>query len=115
MSCPAGRLRMQGGLAGRIALRALPFAVNDPRKGIQPIRRLTVVLCALAPRPPGDLLGCGQGALGRRRGNAPSFADYVDLAGGLIRRHGASEPTVTAALPHLLQDMQAMVTDPERQ
>jgi hypothetical protein len=33
----------------------------------------------------------------------------------MIRRHRASEPTVTAALPHLLQDMQAMVTDPERQ
>ncbi len=97
-----------------IALRALSPAVNDPYTGIQAIHRLTVVLCALAVTPLDDYVAA------RRDGSPgvvvkmPSFADYVDLACGLIRRYGASEPTVTAALLRMLQDVQAMVTDPGR-
>jgi uncharacterized membrane protein len=97
-----------------IALRALSPAVNDPYTGIQAIHRLTVVLCALAATPLDDYV------VARRDGSPgvvvgmPSFADYVDLACGLIRRYGASEPTVTGALLRMLQDVQAMVTDPGR-
>ncbi len=97
-----------------IALRALSPAVNDPYTGIQAIHRLTVVLCALAATPLDDYV------VARRDGSPgvvvsmPSFADYIDLACGLIRRYGASEPTVTGALLGMLQDVQAMVTDPGR-
>lgn len=97
-----------------IALRALSPAVNDPYTGIQAIHRLSVVLCALAPRLLGDYLVAGREGSAGVVVHAPSFEDYVDLACGLIRRYGASEPTVTAALLQMLQDVQAMVTDPER-
>ena len=97
-----------------IALRALSPAVNDPYTGIQVIQRLTVLLCILAPMPLGDYVVAG------REGSVdvvvpqPSFRDYVDLACGLIRRYGAGEPTVTASLLRMLQDVQDLATDPDR-
>src|SRR5690242_6963047 len=68
-----------------IALRALSPAVNDPYTAIQAIHRLTVLLCAL-------------GRASRVIVHAPAFADYAELACSLIRRYGAAEPTVSAAL-----------------
>jgi uncharacterized membrane protein len=97
-----------------IALRALSPAVNDPYTGIQVIQRLTVLLCALAPMPLGDYVVAGQEGSADVVVHAPSFRDYTDLACGLIRRYGASEPTVTAALLRMLQDVQDLVTDPDR-
>lgn len=44
----------------------------------------------------------------------PAFADYAELACSLIRRYGAAEPTVSAALLILLRDAQALVSDPDR-
>jgi uncharacterized membrane protein len=46
---------------------------------------------------------------------APSFAAYIDLACSQIRRYGAAEPTVTAALLVMLQDTLALVSDPSRE
>jgi uncharacterized membrane protein len=46
--------------------------------------------------------------------HAPSFADYAELACGLIRRYGAAEPTVTAALLILLHDARTQISDPDR-
>ncbi len=97
-----------------IALRALSPAVNDPYTGIQVIQRLTVLLCALAPIPLGDYVVAGREGRADVVIHAPSFRDYIDLACGLIRRYGASEPTVTAALLRMLQDVQDLVTDPDR-
>ena len=97
-----------------IALRALSPAVNDPYTGIQVIQRLTVLLCALAPIPLGDYVVAGREGCADVVIHAPSFRDYIDLACGLIRRYGASEPTVTAALLRMLQDVQDLVTDPDR-
>jgi len=97
-----------------IALRALSPAVNDPYTAIQAIHRLSVLLCALAPRPLGDYQINGTRNEARVIIRAPSFTDYAELACGLIRRYGAAEPTVTAALLVLLQDAQALVTDPDR-
>jgi uncharacterized membrane protein len=97
-----------------IALRALSPAVNDPYTGIQAIHRLTVLLCALATRPLGDYMVAGRDAVAGAVVHAPSFEDFVDLACGLIRRYGASEPTVTTALLRMLQDVQDLVTDPGR-
>ena len=97
-----------------IALRALSPAVNDPYTATQAIHRLSVLLCALTPRPLGDYQINGSGNEARVIIRAPSFADHAELACGLIRRYGAAEPTVTAALLVLLQDAQALVTDPDR-
>jgi uncharacterized membrane protein len=97
-----------------IALRALSPAVNDPYTGIQTIHRLTVLLCALAPLPLGDYVVTDRDGSARVVVHAPSFEDYVDLACGLIRRYGASEPTVTAALLRMLQDVQDLAIDPGR-
>ena len=97
-----------------IALRALSPAVNDPYTAIQAIHRLTVLLCALAPRPLGDYQINGSNNEARVIVRAPTFADYAELACSLIRRYGAAEPTVTAALLVLLQDAQAMASDPDR-
>ena len=78
------------------------------------IQRLTVLLCALAPMPLGDYVVAGQVGSADVVVHAPSFRDYTDLACGLIRRYGASEPTVTATLLRMLQDVQDLVTDPDR-
>jgi uncharacterized membrane protein len=98
-----------------IALRALSPAVNDPYTAIQAIHRLTVVLCTLASCPLGDYEITGRDGAARVIVSAPSFAAYVDLACGQIRRYGAAEPTVTAALLVMLQDVQALVSDPARE
>jgi uncharacterized membrane protein len=97
-----------------IALRALSPAVNDPYTAIQAIHRLTVLLCALAPLPLGDYQITGSTDGSRVIVHAPAFADYAELACSLIRRYGAAEPTVSAALLVMLHDAQALITDPDR-
>ena len=97
-----------------IALRALSPAVNDPYTAIQAIHRLTVLLCALAPLPLGDYQVNGSKNTARVIVHAPAFADYAELACSLIRRYGAAEPTVSAALLTMLQDAQVLITDPDR-
>jgi uncharacterized membrane protein len=97
-----------------IALRALSPAVNDPYTAIQAIHRLSVLMCELVPRPLGDYQLSGRGSGVSVIIHAPSFGDYAELACGLIRRYGAAEPTVTAALLVLLQDAQTLATDPGR-
>jgi uncharacterized membrane protein len=97
-----------------IALRALSPAVNDPYTAIQAIHRLTVLLCALAPLPLGDYQVSGGTTTARLIVHAPAFADYAELACSLIRRYGAAEPTVSAALLIMLHDAQVLVTDPDR-
>jgi uncharacterized membrane protein len=97
-----------------IALRALSPAVNDPYTAIQAIHRLTILLCALGPLSLGDYQITASTDASRVIVHAPSFADYAELACGLIRRYGAAEPTVSAALLTLLRDAQALVSDPDR-
>jgi uncharacterized membrane protein len=97
-----------------IALRALSPAVNDPYTAIQAIHRLTVLLCALVPLPLGDFQITGSTDASRVIVHAPAFADYAELACSLIRRYGAAEPTVSAALLIMLCDAQALVSDPNR-
>jgi uncharacterized membrane protein len=81
-----------------VGVRALSPAVNDPYTGIQSLEHLAVVLAALAPRPLGNQVLYD--ARGRLHVAVPGrdFAYYVELATGQIRRYGASEPRVLAAL-----------------
>ena len=98
-----------------MACKALSPAVNDPYTAIQSIDHLAVILCALATRRLGDEVAAdpeGRGMVvvpGRR------FEDYLSLPCGLIRRYGASEPTVSVALIRLLDNCAAVLPDdPEK-
>lgn len=84
-----------------VACKALSPAVNDPYTAVQSIDHLSVIFCALAVRPLGDDIAHGGDwpaviIPGRR------FGDYLSVMCGLIRRYGASEPTVSLALLRLL-------------
>jgi uncharacterized membrane protein len=83
------------------ACKALSPAVNDPYTAVQAIDHLAVIFCALAQRPLGDHVarqpsGAAVIVPGRR------FPEYLAVMCGLIRRYGASEPTVASALLRLL-------------
>jgi len=94
-----------------MACKALSPAVNDPYTAVQAIDHLSVIFSALAVRPLGDdVVADGAGtpvviAPGRR------FGDYLDTMCGLIRRYGASEPTVSLALIRLLETCAAVLPD----
>jgi uncharacterized membrane protein len=97
-----------------VACKALSPAVNDPYTAVQAIDHLSVIFCALARRPLGyHVARDGSGAAvivpGRR------FPEYLAVMCGLIRRYGASEPTVAHALLRLLSSCAAVAgDDPER-
>ena len=94
-----------------MACKALSPAVNDPYTAVQAVDHLSVIFCALAARPLGDDLAV-DGA-GRSRVIVPCrrFADYLATMCGLIRRYGASEPTVAVALLRLLDDCLTVARD----
>jgi uncharacterized membrane protein len=83
-----------------VACKALSPAVNDPYTAVQAVDHLSVIFCALARRPLGAHVvrdGDGVVIVPARR-----FGDYLSVMCGLIRRYGASEPTVAHALLRLL-------------
>ena len=104
-----GRVRADPGARRRVRYRqlvdttceALSPAVNDPYTAVQAIDHLSVIFCALAQRPLGNHIARHPGGAavivpGRR------FPEYLAVMCGLIRRYGASEPTVADALLRLL-------------
>src|SRR6266496_2303976 len=92
-----------------VACKALSPAINDPYTAVQAIDHLSVIFCALARRPLGTHVARdGQGVVivpARR------FGDYLAVMCGLIRRYGASEPTVAHALLRLLGNCAAVAGD----
>jgi uncharacterized membrane protein len=96
-----------------VACKALSPAVNDPYTAVQAVDHLSVIFCALARRPLGTHVardGSGAVIVPARR-----FGDYLAVMCGLIRRYGASEPTVAHALLRLLGNCAAVAADdPER-
>ncbi len=97
-----------------VACKALSPAVNDPYTAVQAIDHLTVIFCALAGQSLGTHVEHDAGdhlviIPGR------SFAEYLAVMCGLIRRYGSHEPTVSHALLRLLRDCAGLTTgDPER-
>ena len=96
-----------------IACKALSPAVNDPYTAVQAVDHLSVIFCALATRPLGTHIIHGDNGapviVPSRR-----FPDYLAVMCGLIRRYGASEPTVAHALLRLLGNCAAVAgPDPE--
>ena len=97
-----------------VACKALSPAVNDPYTAVQAVDHLSVIFCALAQRPLGNhvIRDASSGAVviipGRR------FPEYLAVMCGLIRRYGASEPTVAQALLRLLGSCAGVArSDPE--
>jgi uncharacterized membrane protein len=97
-----------------IALKALSPAINDPYTAVMSVERLTALLAALAPRRLGDIVLHDPEGPSRVVARFPTFADYVDLAIGQIRRYGASEPQVVYALLRLLRVAGAQTRDSYR-
>ena len=98
-----------------IACKALSPAVNDPYTAIQASEHLSVLFAALAARPAGDLVVRDSERSVLVAVPARSFAEYLALFVGLIRRFGASEPTVIAAMLRLLAAaVGAMGAEPDR-
>jgi uncharacterized membrane protein len=96
-----------------VACKALSPAVNDPYTAVQAVDHLSVIFCALARQPLGTHVA--RGGLGAVIVPARRFGDYLAVMCGLIRRYGASEPTVANALLRLLGSCAAMAgDDPER-
>ena len=84
------------------ACKALSPAVNDPYTAVQAIDHLSVIFCALARRPLGDHVARQPGETKRWYVPGRRIPDYLAVMCGLIRRYGASEPTVASALLRLL-------------
>ncbi|HEU5391596.1 MAG TPA: DUF2254 family protein [Streptosporangiaceae bacterium] len=95
-----------------VACKALSPAVNDPYTAVQAVDHLSVIFCALGRRPLGTHVvrdGDGVVIVPARR-----FGDYLSVMCGLIRRYGASEPTVAHAMLRLLGNCAAVAGhDPE--
>jgi uncharacterized membrane protein len=97
-----------------IALKALSPGTNDPYTAVMSVERLTALLAALAPRRLGDIVLHDPDGTSRVVARFPTFADYVDLAIGQIRRYGAREPQVVYALLRLLRVVGALTRDSHR-
>ena len=82
------------------ACKALSPGINDPYTAIQAIEHLSVLYRALATRPPADVVEHAEDGLVMIPSR--SFTEHLALGIGLIRRYGAAEPTVMAALLRLL-------------
>jgi uncharacterized membrane protein len=83
-----------------ITCKAMSPAINDPYTAVQAVQRLSVLFAALAVRPLGPQTasaGCAEVVIPGRE-----FADYLATMCGLVRRHGAGEPTVAVAALQLL-------------
>jgi uncharacterized membrane protein len=98
------------------ACKALSPAVNDPYTAIQAIEHLAVLFAALAARPLGNqVLRAPDGVHGAVMLPGWSFAGLLGSTVGLIRRYGASEPTVVQALLRFLSStLAATGPDPQR-
>jgi uncharacterized membrane protein len=97
------------------ACKALSPAVNDPYTAIQAVDHLSVLYSELAVRPLGDQLASSRDGSVAVSVPGPSFAALLALGVGLIRRYGASEPTVVQALLRLLSMcLTRCGNDPER-
>lgn len=99
-----------------MACKALSPAVNDPYTAVQAVDHLSVIFCALAVRPLGDDVAEDPSGSGVVIVPARRFGDYLSTMCGLIRRYGAREPTLTAALLRLLANCAAVLPadDPAR-
>lgn len=95
-----------------IAVRCM--SDSDYHTAVQATNELTTLMCQLAPLPLGaEIFRDGAGA-DRLIVPAYSFADYLDLACGMILRLGAAQPVVLHALLNMLGYTGSMITTDQR-
>jgi len=87
-----------------VAVKALSPGVNDPTTAIHATGRLAPLLRVLAERPPGPLVWRDEEKTARLVVRRPGFEALLRDVCGQIRRFGAAEPTVMAALLDLLRE-----------
>ena len=92
-----------------IACKALSPAVNDPYTAVQAIDHLSVVFCSLAVLPLGPIVSTDAATGASLVVPSRTFDEYLSTTCGLIRRYGASEPTVSVALLGLLANCAAVL------
>jgi uncharacterized membrane protein len=97
-----------------LACKALSPAVNDPYTAIQSVERLSVLYMALAARTLGPIVAHDPAGAVTVTIPSRSFAEHLALGVGLIRRYGASEPTVVQALLRLLGTVLTVCADANR-
>ncbi len=98
-----------------IAVRALSPGVNDPTTAVVVAEALAPPLCALTDVRSGSEIVSDEDGTVRAIVPRPSFGDLLELACGQIRRYGAGEPAVLAALADLLADIgECASTDDQR-
>jgi uncharacterized membrane protein len=95
------------------ACKALSPAVNDPYTSIQAIHHLSVLYTELARRHVGMIVINDPAGPASVVIPARSLAEHLDVGMGLIRRYGASEPTVVHALLRTLTTVLPCVQDEE--
>jgi uncharacterized membrane protein len=102
-------------ICGSPACKALSPAINDPYTAIQATEHLSVLYAAYAARPVGDQVVRDPTRSVLVAVPARSFAENLALGLGLIRRFGAAEPTVIAALLRLVAAvLEATGAEPDR-
>jgi uncharacterized membrane protein len=85
-----------------IALRALSPAINDPYTGVQVVHHVSAVEAVLASRAMHDDVRHDRSGAVLVWLPYPGFATYLHVGCSQIRRYGAREPMVLAALLQLL-------------
>lgn len=88
--------------------------MNDPTTAVQANGQLAAILTMMADHPMGVATGCDEHEMLRVRVPRPTFASYLELAVGQVRRCGAEEPAVLIAILELLTDVGERVTGSPR-
>ena len=94
-----------------IAMRALSPAINDPTTAVHAIQQLSAILVPMAHHPLGVDKGYDEDGALRVTAPRGSFASYLELALGQVRRYGSTEPAVLIAVLRLLTDVAEHATD----
>jgi len=97
-----------------ISLRALSPAINDPYTGVQVVHHLAAIESVLAARAIVDDVRRAEDGSVLVWLPHPGFATYLEMGCAQIRRCGAHEPLVLAALLQMLSDVAARCVDPGR-
>lgn len=88
-----------------VAVKAMSPAINDPTTAVHAVAHLTSLICVLATREVGDLVGRDDEGVVRVGVERLDFAGYLDLVCGQIRHVAAGEVHVARALLWMLREV----------
>lgn len=94
-----------------IALRALSTGVNDPSTASLVVAQLSVIMVELSQRPLGASLLLDDDGQVRVAVPRPTFAAYLELVVGPLRRNATQDLTVLLTILAMLTDLAEQVAD----